>query len=121
MSSSVKPQTIALVTAGAALTGVLAYALYFDHRRRTDPEFRKALKRETKKQSRIAKEEAEARRAPLRRQIMEIVDQANRDSGPVDQEEKEQYFMQEISKGEALCQHGTNCALGSTMRRDRFD
>ena len=37
-----------------------AYAVYFDHKRRTDPEFRKALKRESRKEARAAKEEAEA-------------------------------------------------------------
>lgn len=34
---------IALITAGAAVTGVLGYALYFDYMRRNSPEFRKGL------------------------------------------------------------------------------
>ena len=37
-----------------------AYAVYFDHKRRTDPQFRKALKRESKRQAKAAKEAREA-------------------------------------------------------------
>lgn len=34
---------IALISAGAAVTGVLGYAVYFDYMRRNSPEFRKGL------------------------------------------------------------------------------
>lgn len=107
MSSTIRPQTIALLTAGAAVTGIFAYAVYFDHRRRTDPEFRRNLKRESKKQARAARELAEAQDAQQRKAIREAVDEANATTGlPSDPEEIEQYFMQEIAKGEALCQDG---------------
>ena len=46
-----------------------AYAVYFDHKRRTDPEFRKALKRESRKEARAAKEEAEAQGAQQKEAI----------------------------------------------------
>jgi import receptor subunit TOM20 len=35
---------VALITAGAAVTGVLGYALYFDYMRRNSPAFRKGLR-----------------------------------------------------------------------------
>ena len=109
MSSSLKPSTVAMMGAGVVLTGVLAYAVYFDYRRRTDPDFRKMLKRESKKQARAAKEEAEAQGAQQKKAIREAVDKANEDGFPRDPEEVEAYFMQEVARGEGLCQEGMSC------------
>ncbi len=50
---------IALITAGAAVTGFIGYAFYFDYQRRHNPAFRKNLK----KQARKIKAEAEAKEA----------------------------------------------------------
>ena len=83
-----------------------AYAVYFDHKRRTDPEFRKALKRESRREARAAKEEAEAQGMQQKQAIKRVV-QAARDEGfPTDVEEKEAYFMNEVGRGESLCQNG---------------
>ncbi|KAI7109567.1 hypothetical protein KC324_g20194, partial [Hortaea werneckii] len=41
--------TIALASAGVVATGCLAYAVYFDYRRRNDIDFRKSLKKQHKK------------------------------------------------------------------------
>lgn len=106
MSSSLKSSTVAAITAGTVVTGLLAYAIYFDHRRRTDPEFRRALKRESKKQARAAKEEAEAQGAQQKRQIKDAVEKANEDGFPKDPEEVEAYFMQEVARGEGMTQEG---------------
>ncbi|OCL13849.1 protein import receptor MAS20 [Glonium stellatum] len=108
MSSSLKPSTAVMMGAGVVLTGVLAYVVYFDYRRRTDPEFRKMLKRESKKQARAAKEEAEAQGAQQKKAIREAVDKANEDGFPRDPEEVEAYFMQEVARGEGLCQEGAD-------------
>lgn len=101
--------------AGVVLTGVLAYAVYFDYRRRTDPDFRKMLKRESKKQARAAKEEAEAQGAQQKKAIREAVDKANEDGFPRDPEEVEAYFMQEVARGEGLCQEGMSCQFLNTV------
>lgn len=103
-SSSLKPSTIAAIGVGTVVTGVLAYAVYFDHRRRTDPEFRRALKRDSKKQARAAKEEAEAQGKEQKKAIRDAVARANEEGFPQDPEEVEAYFMQEVARGEGMCQ-----------------
>jgi import receptor subunit TOM20 len=108
-NSSLKPSTVAAITAGTVVTGLLAYAVYFDHRRRSDPEFRRQLKRDSKRQARAAKEEAEAQSKNQKKAIREAVDKANEAGFPEDPEEIEGYFMQEVAQGEGLCQQGLYC------------
>lgn len=83
-----------------------AYALYFDHKRQTDPEFRKALRRESRREARAAKEEAEAQGMQQRQAINAVVQAAREEGFPTDVEDKEAYFMNEVGRGEALCQDG---------------
>jgi import receptor subunit TOM20 len=85
---------------------LLAYAVYFDHRRRTDPNFRKQLKRESRRQARAAKEEAEANTIRQREVIKVAVAEAKEEGFPTDVEEKEAYFMNEVARGEQLSQDG---------------
>ena len=106
MSSSLKPSTIAVISVGTIVTGLAAYALYFDHKRRTDPEYRKQLKRETKRQERVAKEEAEAHGKEQKKAVREAVERANEEGFPKDPEEVEAYFMQEVAQGEGMVQSG---------------
>ena len=84
-----------------------AYAVYFDHKRRSDPEFRKALKRESRREARAAKEEAEAQGVQQRQAIENAVREARDEGFPTDVEDKEAYFMNEVGSGEVLCQDGT--------------
>lgn len=84
-----------------------AYAVYFDHKRRTDIGFRKALKKENRRQEKAAKEEAEATGAKQKQNIKAAVDKACAEGFPTDVEEKEQYFMTEVARGETLCTDGT--------------
>lgn len=92
---------------GALLTAI-AYAVYFDHRRRTDPEFRKALKRQARRQARIAKEEAEIQGKQQQEEIKRTVEEALDEGFPTDLEEREAFFMQQISQGEALAADGSH-------------
>jgi import receptor subunit TOM20 len=111
MSSSLKPSTIVAISVGTVVTGLLAYAVYFDNRRRNDPEFRKQLKREVKRTQRAAKEEAEAHGAEQKQAIRDAVALANEEGFPKDPEEVEAYFMQEVAQGEGMVQKGTlRCA-----------
>lgn len=91
---------------GTIAASFIAYAVYFDHRRRNDPEFRKQLKRDSKKQARAAKEEAEAQGKEQKKSIREAVERANAEGYPKDPEEIEAYFMQEVAQGEGMCQSG---------------
>lgn len=83
-----------------------AYAVYFDYKRRNDPEFRKALKKESRRQARIAKEEAEIQGKEQREEIKQAVQEAIEEGFPSDIEEKEAFFMQQIAQGEALAGDG---------------
>ena len=91
------------------------YAVYFDHKRRTDPEFRKALKRESRREARAEKEEAEAQGQQQKRAIRSAVDAAREEGFPTDVEEKEAYFMNEVGQGEVLCQDSMLKALKTSI------
>lgn len=56
--------------------------------------------------ARAEKEEAEAHGAMQREAIQKAVQQAKAAGFPTDLEEKESYFMEEVSKGESLCSEG---------------
>ncbi|BDD62340.1 translocase of outer mitochondrial membrane 20 -like [Monascus purpureus] len=103
-----KTSTLVAASAGTILTGLLAYAVYFDHKRQTDPEFRKALKRNNRRMARAVKEEAEAQGAMQREVIKKAVERAKDEGFPTDLEEKEAYFMGQVSTGEHLCAQGGN-------------
>lgn len=102
--TSVSASSIAFATVGTIATGCLAYAVYFDYKRRSDPSFRKALKKESRREAKVAKVEAEESGKRQRRQIRAIVDEANNEGFPDTAEDKEALFMQEVSQGETLCQ-----------------
>lgn len=100
-----------IIYVDALLTSITAYAIYFDHKRRTDPTFRKQLKKESKRQARAAKEEAEAHTVKQRQAIRAAVEEAKEEGFPVDVEEKEAYFMQEVARGEGLSGEGMKSLL----------
>lgn len=81
-------------------------AFYFDYKRRNDPEFRKALKRDKKRHAKTQKAQAEAAHAEQRRLLVAAVRDAQMEGFPTDVEEKEAYFMNEVAQGEGLCQEG---------------
>ena len=85
---------------------ISAYAVYFDYKRRNDPQFRKQLKKESKRQARAAKEEAEAHTIQQRQAIRAAVEEAKEEGFPTDVEEREAYFMQEVARGEGLSGEG---------------
>ena len=117
MSSWSRASTIAAISVGAVVTGAIGYAFYFDHRRRTDPAFRKALKKESRKQEKVAKQEADAANSRQRRAIREAVEKANEEGfpSPADSEEVETYFMKEVAEGEMLCQDRKDLYLARTI------
>ena len=90
-----------------ALTLGAAYAIYFDHKRQSDPEFRRALKRDNRRLARAVREETEAQGAMQMESIKRVVAQAKEEGFPTDLEEKEAFFMGQVAKGEALCADGT--------------
>jgi len=107
-SQQISISTIVLAAAGTLTLGGLAYALYFDHRRRTDPAFRKSLKKQHKKVSKLSAEEARAGERAQKDKIKRVVEEANEEGFPRDPEETEGYFMQEVARGEGMCQDGSD-------------
>lgn len=80
--------------------------MYFDHKRQTDPEFRKSLKRNNRKLAKAVQEEQAAHGAAQRDTIKQAVQRAKEEGFPADLEEKETYFMNQVAKGEGLCAEG---------------
>lgn len=73
---------------------------------RTDPAFRKQIRKESKRQARAAREEAEQEKINAREAIKNAVRDAQAEGFPTDVEEKEAYFMQEVARGEGLSGEG---------------
>ncbi|KAI0811633.1 mitochondrial import receptor subunit tom-20 [Xylaria sp. FL0064] len=103
----VQPSTIATISVATAATGLLAYAVYFDYQRRANPNFRKNLRREERRQARAEKEEAVAQTKQKRREIQSSVDAAIEEGFPTGVNEKEQYFMEYVQQGEVLASDPT--------------
>ncbi len=100
--------TILLASTGVILSASLAYALYFDHKRRSDPDFRKNLKKQQKKISRLNEEASKAAERSQKDKIRRMVEEANEEGFPKDPEEMESYFMQEVARGEGMCSDGSD-------------
>ncbi|KAI1269078.1 mitochondrial import receptor subunit tom-20 [Xylariaceae sp. FL1019] len=98
----VQTSTIATVSAVTAATGLIAYCVYFDHKRRANPDFRKNLRREERRQARAEKEAAVSSTKQRQRDIHAAVDYAEFEGFPEGVNEKEQYFMEWVQQGEIL-------------------
>lgn len=107
-SQQISTTSILLAAAGTLTLGGLAYAIYFDHKRRSDPQFRKSLKKQHKKVSKASAEEAKAGERAQKDKIKRVVEEANEEGFPRDPEETEGYFMQEVARGEGMCQDGSD-------------
>lgn len=107
-NQQISTSTVILATAGTLAAGALAYAVYFDYRRRSDPEFRKSLKKQHKKVHKAKEEEAKAAEQGQKEKIKQAVQEANEEGFPRDPEETEGYFMQEVARGEGMCQDGSD-------------
>ncbi|KXX83317.1 Mitochondrial import receptor subunit tom20 [Madurella mycetomatis] len=97
-----QPVVVATAAVAAVATGVLAYAVYFDYRRRHDPEFRRQLRRSNRRAARAQKDQAEANAKAQKQMIRQAVDEAKEEGFPSSAEEKEAYFLEQIQAGEML-------------------
>ncbi|KAI6024482.1 hypothetical protein EDC04DRAFT_2723876 [Pisolithus marmoratus] len=109
--------TTMLTVAGIAVGGLVAYAVYFDYKRRTDTNFRKQLRKEKK---RVAKSQASPEASASSsgvdvnalKQALETVKQ---EEVPATPEEKEKYFMAQVGLGEQLCAKGPASNLDAAL------
>jgi import receptor subunit TOM20 len=100
--SSVRAPAVIAASVGVVAASCIAYALYFDHRRRTDPDFRRSLKREAKKIQKAQKAQAEASAAGRVKDIRKAVEEIANEPVPTSPEEIEATFLNELSTGEKL-------------------
>lgn len=104
-------KTSQVVLTSLSVLGVagLGYAVYFDHRRRTDPAFRKSLRKESKKSVKADRKEALKRAQQEDEFIRELLHEV-RAPGifPAGVEEREQYFLKYVSLGEQLFAMGAD-------------
>jgi mitochondrial import receptor subunit TOM20 len=78
------------------------------------------LKRESRRQARVAKEESEAQNKKQRELIKTAVREALEEGFPTDLEEREAYFMQQISTGEQLAGEGMPIREESTAHAEQL-
>ncbi|PWZ03195.1 MAS20-domain-containing protein, partial [Testicularia cyperi] len=104
-------KTSQIVLTSLSVLGVagIGYAIYFDHKRQTDPAFRKSLKKDNKKTVKASKREA-AKRAKEEDKFIEELLAEVRSPGtfPAGVEEREQYFLKYVSLGEQLFAMGAD-------------
>lgn len=94
-----KPLTFISVAAA----GLAAYAIYFDYTRRNDPNFRKSLKKRAAKMEKekvIANKIADTVKTKVIKEF--LVKSIIANPPPVSPQEKELYFLEQISMGERL-------------------
>ena len=128
-SKKMAPVNKTLTVLAVAGVGALAYAIYFDHRRRSDPKFRKQLRksnfvfvgllftfhpgREKKKLEKSAAQTDTSTSASggdsgelPTAEILAAMARIKDDQVPTTPEEREKYFMAQVEKGEQLCAIG---------------
>ena len=84
--------------------------MFFDHQRRTNPEFRRQLRKNERRKVRAEREEAEAHKQQTKLAIRKAVDEAKTEGFPTDVEEKEAFFLTQVQEGETLA---TDCTFQS--------
>lgn len=72
-----RTQTILSVTGLTVLTSVVGYAIYFDYKRRNDPAFRSALRRDKKRTHKALQKQTENHKKEVAAAIEEAVRSVN--------------------------------------------
>ncbi|KAJ6616206.1 hypothetical protein B0H10DRAFT_2037831 [Mycena sp. CBHHK59/15] len=107
-----------LTIAGISICGLIAYAAYFDYKRRTDPAFRKKIRMFFK---RIDKSLAQSREALASAnevsdaELREALKQIKSEPVPPTQEARENYFMSQVAMGEQLAARGEPFHMPSAL------
>ncbi|KAF8214060.1 hypothetical protein K438DRAFT_1915212 [Mycena galopus ATCC 62051] len=98
-----------LTIAGISLCGIVAYAVYFDYKRRTDAEFRKKIRKENKRVNKSVAQSREALAAANEvpeDELREALKLIKSEPLPASQAERENYFMSQVAMGEQLAARG---------------
>lgn len=91
-----------------AAVGVASYAVYFDYKRRTDPQFRRVIKKQ--REYKLQKEQAElkAKEDQMVKLLTRAMSLVKDEVYPTDVESREAYFMENLQKGELLFRQGAH-------------
>ncbi|KAF9113197.1 hypothetical protein BGX27_002038 [Mortierella sp. AM989] len=101
-----KTSTVVAATVGVLAVATIGYAIYFDSKRRNDPEFRRKLKKERKRAQKIALEEAKKLSTKSAQTVEEALANIKDEDFPASMEEREKFCMEQLSAGEALFTQG---------------
>ncbi|KAJ2399445.1 mitochondrial import receptor subunit tom20 [Coemansia sp. RSA 2559] len=99
-------KTIAVAATVTAAIAGLGYIAYFDYKRRHDRKFRRKLMRDRKKVEKKADNVSSTSSESVNDIAIELLNKVAKDKLPASPEEKEQFFMAQVSKGETLCSAG---------------
>ncbi|KAJ2480210.1 mitochondrial import receptor subunit tom20 [Coemansia sp. RSA 2131] len=104
----VSGKKIAAAVSVTALVAGLSYMAYFDYKRRNDRQFRRKLRRDRKKVEKTASKISEPSLDEVSDQALELLGKLANEPLPSTPEDKEQFFMAQVSKGEALSGSGAS-------------
>ncbi|KAJ1947179.1 mitochondrial import receptor subunit tom20 [Kickxella alabastrina] len=102
----VSGKTLAIAATATAAVAGLGYIAYFDYKRRTDRKFRRKLNRDRKKVEKTAQKITSRSLDDINDQAMELLNIVTKEKLPESPEQKEQFFMAQVSQGETLCAAG---------------
>ncbi|KAJ7462173.1 hypothetical protein FB451DRAFT_1341170 [Mycena latifolia] len=103
-----RTNTVLTIT-GVSICGLIAYAVYFDYKRRTDPDFRKKIRKQKKRVDKSLAQSREALAASSgvsEAELREALKLIKSEPPPPTQEAKENYFMSQVAMGEQLAARG---------------
>ncbi|KAG6868758.1 hypothetical protein C0993_011027 [Termitomyces sp. T159_Od127] len=105
------------ITGITLLSGAIAYACYFDYKRRNDVEFRKNLRKDKKRVTKtIAQSKESLQSVKIDGQpstVEEALEMIRKEEPPASAEAKERYFMDQIAMGEQLGARGPEYHLAA--------
>ncbi|KIJ56604.1 hypothetical protein M422DRAFT_773393 [Sphaerobolus stellatus SS14] len=104
-SSSSRTSSIVTIAAVTTVAAIVGYAVYFDHKRRNDIEFRKSLRKQQKKVHKTVSKE-KSRTAITPEDIREAYRAVKSEAFPMSVPELEQYFQETVAIGEKLVAKG---------------
>ncbi|BFZ62628.1 mitochondrial import receptor subunit tom20 [Saitoella coloradoensis] len=103
------------IAAGTVAALALGYAVYFDYRRRNDAAFRKTLRSSHKKVAKAKKAEEEQAIKKSTEALTEALAQVYAEGLPTGVEERESFFMEQVTKGEILFTQGEEHFLNAAV------
>ncbi|RCI02039.1 hypothetical protein CU098_012304, partial [Rhizopus stolonifer] len=103
---ALKPSTIALISTAVAASFGIGYLIYFDHKRRNDPQYKKQKKLERKKAAKLEKEFKQKEVQSVETLIKYVIDKVNAETFPTTAEAVEAYFVDQVALGEECIKQG---------------